>query len=160
MNDRRGVVSPEALPRPGEVALLTAINVVLDVPADELPGRVALVRRYVAAALDAVPGSRRTTFQVIAQMLALTRAGASRSTTVINSPIHRASDRGQCCPRRLRRRRRVRRPGVRRAAVWLLWSGAESAEALHMPVRDECLGCGEPEAPAVAGHQVGTCQPV
>jgi hypothetical protein len=70
MNDRRGVVSPEALPRPGEVALLTAINVVLDVPADELPGRVALVRRYVAAALDAVPGSRRTTFQVIAQMLA------------------------------------------------------------------------------------------
>jgi hypothetical protein len=70
MNDRRGVVSPEALPRPGEVALLTAINVVLDVPADEWPGRVALVRRYVAAALDAVPGSRRATFQVIAQMLA------------------------------------------------------------------------------------------
>jgi hypothetical protein len=49
---------------------------------------------------------------------------------------------------------------VRRAAVWLLWSGAESAEAPHMPVRDECLGCGQPEAPAVAGHHVGTCQPV
>lgn len=70
MNDRPGAISPESLPRPGEVALLTAINAVLDVPADELPGRVALVRRYVGAALDAVPGTRRVTFQVIAQMLA------------------------------------------------------------------------------------------
>jgi hypothetical protein len=70
MNDRPGAISPESLPRPGEVALLTAINAVLDVPADELPGRVALVRRYIDAALDAVPGTRRVTFQVIAQMLA------------------------------------------------------------------------------------------
>jgi hypothetical protein len=70
MNDHRSAISPESLPKPGEVALLTVINVVLDVPADELPGRVALVRHYVAAALDAVPGTRRTTFQVIAQLLA------------------------------------------------------------------------------------------
>ena len=63
-------LSPESLPRPGEVALLTAINAALDVPAGELPGRVALVRRYIGAALDAVPGSRRVTFQVVAQMLA------------------------------------------------------------------------------------------
>jgi hypothetical protein len=69
MNDRPEVLSPESLPRPGEVALLTAINAVLDVPAGELPGRAALVRRYVGAALEAVPGTRRVTFQVIAQML-------------------------------------------------------------------------------------------
>jgi hypothetical protein len=43
---------------------------VLDVPSGEFPGRVALVRRYVGAALDAVPGTRRVTFQVITQMLA------------------------------------------------------------------------------------------
>jgi hypothetical protein len=70
MNDRSRVLSPESLPRPGEVALLTAIDAVLDVPAGELPGRVALVRRYIGAALDAVPGTRRVTFQVVAQMLA------------------------------------------------------------------------------------------
>lgn len=70
MNDRPGTISPESLPRPGEVALLTAIDAVLDVPADQLPGRVALVRRYIGAALDTVPGTRRTAFQVIAQMLA------------------------------------------------------------------------------------------
>ena len=70
MNDRTGAISPESLPRPGEVALLTAIDAVLDVPASELPGRVALVRHYIGAALDAVPGSRRVTFQVVAQMLA------------------------------------------------------------------------------------------
>lgn len=70
MNNCPGVLSPESLPRPGEVALLTAINAVLDVPAGELPGRVALVRHYIGAALDAVPGTRRVTFQVIAQMLA------------------------------------------------------------------------------------------
>jgi hypothetical protein len=70
MNDSARAISPESLPRPGEVALLTAIDAALDVPADELPGRVSLVRRYIGAALDAVPGSRRTTFQVIAQMLA------------------------------------------------------------------------------------------
>lgn len=70
MNNRPGVLSPESLPRPGEVALLTAINAVLDVPAGELPGRVALVRHYIGAALDAVPGTRRVTFQVVAQMLA------------------------------------------------------------------------------------------
>jgi hypothetical protein len=70
MNDRTGAISPESLPRPGEVALLTAIDAALDVPAAELPGRVALVRHYIGAALDAVPGSRRVTFQVIAQMLA------------------------------------------------------------------------------------------
>jgi hypothetical protein len=68
MNDRTGAISPESLPRPGEVALLTAIDAALDVPAAELPGRVALVRHYIGAALDAVPGSRRV--QVIAQMLA------------------------------------------------------------------------------------------
>jgi hypothetical protein len=70
MNDHRGTLSPESLPRPGEVALLTAINAVLDVPEGELPGRVALVRRYIGAALDSVPGTRRVTFQVVAQMLA------------------------------------------------------------------------------------------
>ena len=32
MNERSGVLSPESLPRPGEVALLTAINAVLEVP--------------------------------------------------------------------------------------------------------------------------------
>jgi hypothetical protein len=69
MNDRSGMLSPESLPRPGEVALLTAIDAVLEVPANELPERVALVRRYVGAALDAVPGTRRVAFQVIAQML-------------------------------------------------------------------------------------------
>lgn len=69
MNDRGEILTPESLPRPGEVALLTAINAVLDVPAGELPGRVALVRRYVGAALEAVPGTRRVAFQVIAQML-------------------------------------------------------------------------------------------
>jgi hypothetical protein len=42
---------------------------VLDVPADELPRRVALVRRYIGAALEALPGARRVTFQVVAQML-------------------------------------------------------------------------------------------
>ena len=70
MNDRHGTVSPESLPRPGEVALLTAIDAALDVPAGELPGRAALVRRYISAALDAVPGSRRARLMVIAQMLA------------------------------------------------------------------------------------------
>jgi hypothetical protein len=69
MNDRAEILTPESLPRPGEVALLTAINAVLDVPAGELPGRVAPVRRYVGAALEAVPGTRRVAFQVIAQML-------------------------------------------------------------------------------------------
>jgi hypothetical protein len=69
MNDRSGILSPESLPRPGEVALLAGIDAVLEVPASELPGRVALVRRYVRAALEAVPGTRRVAFQVIAQML-------------------------------------------------------------------------------------------
>lgn len=70
MNDRPGTISPESLRRPGEIALLTVIDAVLDVPVSELPDRVALVRRYLGVALDAVPGSRRTTFLVIAQMLA------------------------------------------------------------------------------------------
>jgi hypothetical protein len=69
MNDGSGILSPESLPRLGEVALLTAIDAVLEVPVADLPDRVALVRRYVAAALEAVPGTRRVTFQVIAQML-------------------------------------------------------------------------------------------
>jgi hypothetical protein len=69
MNDHANAVSPASLPRPGEVALLTAINAALDVPAGELPARVALVRRYLDAALDAVPGSRRATFLVIAQLM-------------------------------------------------------------------------------------------
>ncbi len=70
MSDNSGAISPELLPRPGEVALLTAIDAALDVPADQLPRRVTLVRRYIGAALAAVPGSRRATFLVIAQMLA------------------------------------------------------------------------------------------
>ena len=69
MNHRPAVLSPESLPRPGEVALLTAIDAVLEAPASELPDRVALVRRYIGAALDAVPGTRRVALQVIAQML-------------------------------------------------------------------------------------------
>jgi hypothetical protein len=69
VSDRPGALSPADLPRPGEVALLTAIDAALDVPADELPGRVALVRRYIGAALDAVPGCRRATFLVIAQLM-------------------------------------------------------------------------------------------
>lgn len=77
MNERPGAISPESLPRPGEVALLTAINLALDVPAAELPDRVALVRRYIDAALDAVHGNRRATFLVVAQMLA---RDASRSS--------------------------------------------------------------------------------
>ena len=56
MNESPGVLSPGSLPRPGEVALLTAISAVLDVPADELRGRFALVRRYIGAAPEAVPG--------------------------------------------------------------------------------------------------------
>jgi len=32
MNDRSGILSPESLPRPGEVALLTAIDAVLEGP--------------------------------------------------------------------------------------------------------------------------------
>jgi hypothetical protein len=69
MNDRPGILSPGSLPRPGEVALLTAIDAVLEVPDAELPGRVALVRRYIEAALGALPGSRRAAFGVVAQML-------------------------------------------------------------------------------------------
>jgi hypothetical protein len=69
LNESPGILSPGSLPRPGEVALLTAISAVVDVPADELPGRVALVRRYIGAALEAVPGARHVTFQVVAHML-------------------------------------------------------------------------------------------
>ena len=69
MNETPSILSPGSLPRPGEVALLTAISAVLDVPADKRPGRVALVRRYIGAALEAVPGARRVTFQVVAEML-------------------------------------------------------------------------------------------
>jgi hypothetical protein len=70
VNDRPGTIRPESLRRPGEIALLTVIDAVLDVPVGELPDRVALVRRYIGVALDAIPGNRRTTFLVIAQMLA------------------------------------------------------------------------------------------
>lgn len=56
MNDHPGMFSPESLPRIGEVARLTAIDAVLEAPGDELPNRVALVRRYITAALDALPG--------------------------------------------------------------------------------------------------------
>jgi hypothetical protein len=69
MNDRPGTIPPGLLRRSGEVALLTVIDAVLDVPVDELPGRVALVRRYLEAALEAIPDTRRTAFLVIAQML-------------------------------------------------------------------------------------------
>jgi hypothetical protein len=64
--------APAPLPLPGgngEVALLTAIDAALDAGPGELPGRVALVRRYLGAALDAPTGSRRATFKVIAQLL-------------------------------------------------------------------------------------------
>jgi hypothetical protein len=37
MNRAPANLSPESLPRPGEVALLTAISAILDVSADELP---------------------------------------------------------------------------------------------------------------------------
>ena len=50
---------PRLVTELAEVTMLTAISAVLDVPADELPGRVALVRRYIGAALEAVPGARR-----------------------------------------------------------------------------------------------------
>lgn len=53
----------------GEVALLTAIDAALDAGPGELPGRVALVRRYIGAAVDATPGSRKATFKVIAQLI-------------------------------------------------------------------------------------------
>jgi hypothetical protein len=36
MNDHPGILSPESLPRVGEVALLTAIDGVLEAPAGEL----------------------------------------------------------------------------------------------------------------------------
>lgn len=70
MSGSSGGISPESLRRPGEIALLTAIDAALDVPVGQLPGRVTLVRRYIGAALGAVPGSRRATLLVIAQMLA------------------------------------------------------------------------------------------
>jgi hypothetical protein len=69
MSNNSSAISPELLPRHGEVALLTAIDAALDVPADQMPHRVTLVRRYISAALAAVPGNRRATFLVIAQML-------------------------------------------------------------------------------------------
>jgi hypothetical protein len=69
MSDRHDALTPESLPGPGEIALPTAIDSVLDVPASELPGRVALARRYIGAALDAIPGSRRARFLVIAQLM-------------------------------------------------------------------------------------------
>lgn len=70
MDDCSGIFPPELLRQPGEVALLTVIDTVLDVPVDELPDRVALVRRHLEAALEAVRDTRRTAFLVIAQMLA------------------------------------------------------------------------------------------
>ncbi len=53
----------------GEVALLTAIDAALDAAPAELPGRVAMLRRYLGAALDAEPGNRRATYKVIAQLI-------------------------------------------------------------------------------------------
>ena len=53
----------------GEIALLTAIKVALDARPGELPGRVALVRRYIGAAVDVAPGSRKAAFKVIAQLI-------------------------------------------------------------------------------------------
>jgi hypothetical protein len=53
----------------GEIALLTAIDAALDTSPERLPGRVALVRRYLDAALDAEPGIRRATFKVIAHLI-------------------------------------------------------------------------------------------
>jgi len=79
MDESPGILSPASLPRPGEVALLTAISAVLDVPASQVPGRVALVRRDIAAALEAVPDTWRVTFQVVAQMLVRDASRASRA---------------------------------------------------------------------------------
>ena len=87
MNDRPGAISPKSLPPPGEVALLTAIDAALDVPVGELPGRFALGRRYVGAALAAVPGGRRATPMVIAQMLA---SDISQDPAAGSSGLHRA----------------------------------------------------------------------
>jgi hypothetical protein len=70
MNQRCDPLSEASLPGgSGEMALLTAIDMALDVPPGELPGRVALVRRYLGAALDAPHGSRRATFKVLAQLI-------------------------------------------------------------------------------------------
>lgn len=80
MNDRPVTIPPELLRKSGEVALLTVIDAVLDVPVDGLPDRVALVRRYLEAALDAVPDSRRTAFLVIARCSPATPAETARPT--------------------------------------------------------------------------------
>lgn len=70
MNEPRVRLSPESLPGGnGEIALLTAIDAALDSEPGDLPARVALVRRYLGAALDAIPGHRRATFKVIAHLL-------------------------------------------------------------------------------------------
>jgi hypothetical protein len=53
----------------GDFTLLTAINVALDAPPGELPDRVAMVRHYLGAALDAGPGGRRATFKVLAHLI-------------------------------------------------------------------------------------------
>jgi hypothetical protein len=65
--DSRPAIPP--LPRTGEVAMLTAINAALDAPPAELPDRVALVRHYLGAALDAEHGSRRATYKVLAHLI-------------------------------------------------------------------------------------------
>jgi hypothetical protein len=54
-----------------DMALLTAINYALDVPADQLTVRVTLVRSYLRYALDTLPDTRRSaTLRVIAGMIA------------------------------------------------------------------------------------------
>jgi hypothetical protein len=54
-----------------DIALLTAIDRALDVPVDELPSRVELVRGYLGYVLDTLPDTRRNSaFRVIAGMIA------------------------------------------------------------------------------------------
>lgn len=70
--DRTATKAASAVTLPGgsgEVALLTAIDAALDAAPGELPARVALVRRYVSAALDTIPGNRRATYRVLAHMI-------------------------------------------------------------------------------------------
>lgn len=70
MDHSPALLTPASLPGgSGEIALLIAIRAALDTTPDELPGRAALVREYISVAIDAVPGSRRATFKVLAQMI-------------------------------------------------------------------------------------------
>ena len=103
MNDRPGILSPESLPRPGEVALLTAIDAVLEVPASELPE----------------PGRAGP---------ALRRGGAGGGSR--HPPRHVPGDRADARPRRRPRLRRGRRRLLTRAQPWYLSSVTCSAHSV------------------------------